>query len=451
MPIIKPSGVSGTRDYLPAEAIARQGIVDTIRRVYGLFGFVPIETPAIERLDVLTGNSPDFDTRLFRTSVVQGLGDLEVESSLALRFDLTVPLARVVAAYPDIPKPFKRYQVGSVWRGETPQHGRYREFMQFDADIIGSRSILADAEIIHMMHEVMKALGFERFVIQINSRKILNGLLSKFPDLTSSQRIEVLRILDNKALPSERALKALMREAENEHDQSAPALSQEQSKEILAFVAIKDGDILAQAEAIIGETELGREGITELRAISANLNALDIPSENWIIDLSIARGLGYYTGPVFETVLLDLPEIGSVYSGGRFDGLADRFIRGSNIPGVGTSVGVDRLFAAKETLGLVESKLSNTQVLILLFDPSITTEYLQLAVVLRAAGISTEVYLDEKPFGAQLGYAAKLSIPWVVIIGPDEKQAGKVSIKNMETREQQTVDKNQLVAIIRGQ
>ena len=275
---VKPRLVSGTRDYLPAEAIARQKMIETIRRVYESFGFLPIETPGLEPLDVLTGNDSSFNMRLFRTTVAQGMEvpDFGRGDPKALRFDLTLSLSRVVASYPEIPKPFKRYEIGRVWRGETPQAGRFCEFMQFDADIIGSRSILADTEIIQLMYEVMRALGFERFVVRINSRKILNGLLSKFPRLTSSQSIEVLRILDKAMFPDD-TCNALMRGPENEYDDSAPALSYEEADYITAFVGIEGDGILSQAEDLVGDTALGREGLIELREISENLNALGIP------------------------------------------------------------------------------------------------------------------------------------------------------------------------------
>jgi len=450
---IKPERVGGTCDYLPETALARQKMFDTIRKVYESFGFLPIETPAIERLEVLTGNDSSFDMRLFRVAVAQGIGEAVFDQvvPLALRFDLTIPLARFVAAHPELTKPFKRYHVGPVWRGETPQLGRFCEFTQFDADIIGSDSILADTEIINLMYEVMKALRFERFVIRINSRKILNGLLSKFAGLTPRQKIEVLRILDKaEKIEEEEMHKALTRKPDSSFDETAPQLSRQDADEIIRFVCIGSGDVLRQAEAIVGDTELGQEGISELREICQNLDLLRISSANLVVDLSVARGLGYYTGAVFEVFLTDLPEIGSVYSGGRFDGLLSRFIPDSNIPGVGASVGVDRLFAGMGELGIVELKQSNTRVLITLFDQDLQPEYLLLAQELRQSGIATEVYLDNKPLKVQLGYAAKLGIPFVAIIGPDEKEAGKVSIRNMTDRTQETVSKEDLIAIVGG-
>lgn len=455
---IKPEIIGGTRDYMPATMIARQKMLDTIRGVYERFGFSPLDTPSVERLGVLTGNDLNFNMQLFRTLVARGANkispeDLELEeANMALRFDLTVPLARVVAANPELPKPFKRYQVGNVWRGERPQLGRFREFAQFDADIIGSRSMLADTEIVNVMYEVMKTLGFKRFLIRINNRKLLNGLLSMCPSLVRREQNEdVLRILDKaEKTTGKEIVKMLSRKPENVYDESAPALSEKEIALIMGFLEItgESSEILDKAETILKETELGMEGIAELREITTNLQAINIPQTNWTIDLSIARGLGYYTGPVFETSLLDIPEIGSVYSGGRFDGLTNRFIPGSNIPGVGASVGVDRLFVAMEKLEMIELKPSVTQVLIALFDSDLQKDYLQLASTLRELRIPTEIYLNNEPLGVQLGYAAKLGIPFVVIIGSNESKANKISLRNMATRKQVTIDKEGLIAIL---
>ncbi|OGZ27213.1 MAG: histidine--tRNA ligase [Candidatus Nealsonbacteria bacterium RIFOXYB1_FULL_40_15] len=454
---IKPDKVGGFLDYLPPVMIARNKMLSTIEAVYQSFGFLPLDTPAVERLEVLTGNRSGFQMNLYRTVVASGLESISdaakrQDMDLALRFDLTVPLSRVVAAYSDkLPKPFKRYQVGKVWRGERSQAGRYREFVQFDADIIGCRSVIADTEIIQIMHTVMTALGFENFLIRINNRKIFEALNEIIGLDDPEKREELIRIIDKRDKVGDEELKAeLMREPDNQYD-PAPNLSAEKAEKVMRFIAIQGScdEILAQAESVVGSSKIGGEGVAELRRIADNLRSLAIPEANWKMDLSIARGLGYYTGPVFETVLTDLPEIGSVYSGGRFDGLTNRFISNSNIPGTGASVGVDRLFAAMEKLGKIQVVPSLTKVLVTVMDPSLCVECLRIANEVRAAGIPTELYLEEAPLKSQLAYALKQEIPLVVIMGSDENEKGQVSLKNMAARSQEALDKSVLVSRIK--
>jgi histidyl-tRNA synthetase len=449
---IQPELIGGFLDFLPSTMIARQAMLDTIREVYERFGFVPLETPAVEKLSVLTGNNPNFTMLLYRTAVVRGLKGLdqssfEGEDQMALRFDLTVPLARVVSAYPDrITKPFKRYQVGKVWRGEKPQAGRFREFYQFDADIVGSRSMMADAEIICLMAEVMKALGLSDFLIRVSDRKVLEGLNSLLGLTDEAQRTEVMRIVDKREKVGNEEVKIeLSREPVHKYD-PAPNLSSEQADRVMDFLDIKQGgeEALESASSIVGSVPIGAKGIAELREIASYLDVLGVSRDNWCIDLSIARGLDYYTGPVFETTLGALPELGSVYSGGRFDGLTDRFIPGSNIPGTGASVGVDRLFAAMQQLGKFEAKFTVTKVLIASLDPSLNNEYLKIVKELREAGIPSEVYLAEDPLKKQLGYAAKKRIPFMIILGPDEFSKGVVALRNMDTRSQETMGREAL-------
>lgn len=451
--VIKPEKVGGFLDYLPPVMLARQHMLDVIKTVYELFGFMPLDTPAVEKLDVLTGNNPDFRMNLYRVLIATGLTDIneaaqKCDADLALRFDLTVPLSRVIAAYPDkINKPFKRYQIGKVWRGERVQAGRYREFVQFDADIIGSRSTMADTEIIQLMYEVMTALGFSNFLIKINNRKIFEGL-NKYVGLEDkSKEAEMMRIIDKlEKIGNEAVAEELKREPDNKYD-PAPNLSSDNIDKILSFISItgSHSEVLDKAEKIVGGVEIGKEGIDELHEIVRNLEVLEIPEKNWAIDLSLARGLGYYTGPVFETTLNDMPEIGSVFSGGRFDGLVDRFVPNSNIPGTGASVGVDRLFVAMEKLGKIEIVPSLTKVLVVMFDSTLRNDYLRTANQIRKMGISTEIYFDEVSLKTQFTYAAKQEIPLVVIIGSKEKAENKVALKNMRTRTQETVDKNQLL------
>ncbi|MEK7478107.1 MAG: histidine--tRNA ligase [Patescibacteria group bacterium] len=455
MKTIKPELLGGFQDFLPSNMIARQKMISTIQRVYELYGFLPLDTPCMERWDVLTGGSADFSKSIFVSKIVRGEEDKnEVfdEQDFALRFDLTVSLARVIAAYPQLSKPFKRYQIGKVWRGESPQHGRYREFMQFDIDTIGSRSMLADTEIIQVMYEVMRALGIDKFLIRFNNRKILNSV-AEMVDCGQRSK-DLYRIIDKlDRIGKNGVLAELCRPPDNKYDESALALSPEQAELISRFLDIRSLDsnaTLSVLEDFFGSDQAtGRDGILELRQIVRNLKELAIPEDKWTIDLSVARGLDYYTGPVFETTLLDCPEIGSVFSGGRFDGLTNRFLSGSNIPGVGASVGVDRLVAALEKLGKLEKQETVAKVLVTVFGPDLMPASLRFAKSLRQADIKTELYISEEPFKAQIAYAVKQEIPFVVIIGPDEEAKGLVSLKDMKERYQVTLTKDDCLARLR--
>lgn len=415
---------------------------DTIRAVFERFGFLPLDTPGTEREDVLTGGDPEFRKQIFRVSQ-----DGTEERELALRFDLTVPLARVVASYPnDLPKPFKRYQMGKVWRGERQQAGRFREFVQFDADIVGSKSPMADAEIISLMYETMTALGFSKFIIRVNDRKILNGLAA-YAGFSEDKNDAVLRAIDKlDKMTWEAVREELMRG-------TGSALSSAQADAIKKFIDIRGGsamETLVKAGELMANSEQAQEGIRELGEIASCLAALGVPEQAWTIDLSVARGLGYYTGPVFETTLLDLPSIGSVFSGGRYDGLVNRF-SSIKVPATGTSVGVDRLFAAMEKLKMVPSETTVTRAMVLNFAPD-ARFLVQTAVAdLRRAGIPAEVYLGgEVTLKAQLSAAIKQGIPFVVIIGDDERASGKAQVKDTVQRTQTEVPFREIASYITG-
>jgi len=371
-----------------------------------------------------------------------------------LRFDLTVPLARVVASDQTLPKPFKRYQIGYVFRGERPQKGRYRGFLQFDADIVGSSSTLADTEIIQLMYKTMLSLGVENFIIRINNRKVLDGLaeLSNF-STPQERKKEVFRILDKlEKIGWEKVAEELKREPDNEYDISAPNLKEKDIEVIKDFIETqgKNEEVLKKLKKLFKDIPSGLEGTKELEEISFNLKSLDIPEKYWKIDLSIARGLDYYTGPVFETILPEIPSIGSVFSGGRYDGLVSNF-SDMKIPATGASVGVDRLFAALESLGKISKQKTKTKVLITFFDKELQSDYLKLSKTLRGTGISTEIYIgDEKAFKAQLAYALKKEIPIVLILGKDEKKKGVISVKNLREKTQQEVKESNLIQYIKN-
>ena len=422
---IDPSLAAGFKDYLPRDMVPRQRIVDTIRSVFERFGFAPLDTPGLEREEVLTGGDPNFQMKIFRSRL------REEDEGLALRFDLTVPLARVVSLYPDqIAKPFKRYQVGKVWRGEKPQAGRYREFVQFDADIVGSSRTMADAEIIALIYETMVALGLSRFLIRVNNRKVLNGLAMSI-GFDQERTTDVLRIIDKLESHGWDNVSGELAEKIGLNSNQLSKL-----KQFLDLSADNPSNLLVELATIMGNQAGASEGMRELAEITQHLEALNVPSKNWVIDLSVARGLGYYTGPVFETVLTDLPSIGSVFSGGRFDALVERF-GGPSIPATGASIGVDRLFSAMEKLDLLPEGETVTQVLILNFNPEAEFECERIAHSLRVAGFCTEIYLGkEVTISGQMAYAVRQGIPITILIGEREKARGTCQIKDMIRRVQ---------------
>ncbi len=409
---IKAELPGGFRDYNPSEAILRQRLLEKIRKTFEEFGFDPMETPGVERTEVLTGGEKESQKIIFNVK-----GSREKTSDSSLRFDLTVPLARFLAANPEIPKPFKRYQIGNVWRGESPQAGRFREFMQADIDIVGSSSPDADSEIVAVIYTFLKKLGLNKFVIKINNRKLLNEL-PQYAGFPEKKLWNALRIIDK------------------QDKQGEVKVSQELKKEFGPKVTTKIQEFLKNPPA--------QEGWKELEEIERNIQALGVEKQNYSIDPTIVRGLGYYTGPVFETVLLEAPEFGSIWSGGRYDGLMVPFT-GQKIPAVGASIGVDRLFAALDKLGLLKKKQTTTKVLILDLSPTLKKEYQEFATTLREANINTSLYLgDDKAFQAQLSYAIKKEIPNVLIYGDIEQKKNIVTIKNLVTREQKEVPKEKL-------
>ena len=435
---IEPKLASGFRDYLPQDATAREWMIETIKAVFKRFGFAPLDTPGVEREEILTGGDANFKKQIFKLSLAGQ------DEKTALRFDLTVPLARVVAGYSsEISKPFKRYQVGSVWRGERAQAGRYREFLQFDADIVGASSIAADAEFISLVYEAFSALGLKKFIIRVNNRKILNALpeSANFPKAKTG---DVLRIMDKLDKSGWKSVEAEL--------VSGPKLKKESVARIKEFLNIKgtNGEILGSLIEIFGKAGASRDGVDELARLRANIEALGVPDGNWKIDLSVARGLGYYTGMVFETVVNEYPDLGSVASGGRYDDLVSRFGTAS-IPATGGSIGVDRLFVALEKLKLFPNFSANASVLLLNFDDESEMICESLATDLRQGGISTEFYLgQEKTLRSQRAYAAKGNYPIVIILGSDERKKETVQVKKMRERTQEEIEKDDILEYLKN-
>jgi histidyl-tRNA synthetase len=430
-PVIKPQTLKGFRDYLPGPMIAREHLIDTARRVYRGFGFSPIDTPALEYSEILLGKGGDeTDKQLFRFTD-QG------ERDVAMRFDLTVPLARFAAQHlQEIGTPFKRYHIATVWRAEKPQKGRFREFIQCDFDTLGTDSNIADAETLLVIHDLMQRLGFSKFAIRINNRLVLNGLLEHLG--LTGQTVGVLRALDKLPKIGQDAVIAEMTEKVGTSAAQADAVLK------MTELTGSSADVLSQVETMLAGNEQGLAGVFKLRELFAWSAAAGVSEERVALDLSIARGLDYYTGTIYETFLSDLPGIGSVCSGGRYDNLAGLFTS-QKLPGVGASLGLDRLLAAMEELGMLAAASTPAPVLILLFDAAHTGDYLRIARTLRAAGIDTEVFCDARNIGKQLSYASRKGFKAAVIAGQTEFAQGTFQVKDLQAGQQTTVTEADLV------
>lgn len=428
--IVEPRLLRGFRDYLPAQMNARLKMISTIRGVYESYGFLPLDTPAQEHLVSLIGYGDESTKQIFHFKNPE-------EEHVALRFDLTVPLARVVAQYPDLVLPFRRYQIAPVWRADKPDPGRFREFIQFDLDSVGVSSTAADAEIICAMYDTLRALGIQRFKIRFSNRKVLNSLLD-FAGIAHRSAHKVFRVLDKLEKIGKGGVKAELTSGRVDvSGDKIPGLGldADQVERIKQFLELPSGrrrEVLTALSDLFKNVSSSKEAEEELRFICDSLDALDIPEEYVQLDLSVARGLDYYTGPVFEAVLTDAPEFGSVIGGGRYDGLVERFL-GKTIPAVGASIGVDRLFAAMQKLGLIELVPSTAQVLVTVMEQSRLQEYQKITRELRQSGFKTELYLgDERTLGKQLQYANRLQIPVAVIVGGNEFSKNEVTIKNLK-------------------
>ncbi len=417
--IIQPRTLKGFRDYLPAAMLAREKTVETARKVYRGYGFAPIDTPALEYEEILLGKGgAESDKQMYRFEDHGG-------RRIGMRFDLTVPLARFAAQHAnELGTPFKRYHIATVWRGENTQRGRYREFMQCDFDTIGTKSTAADIETALVIHDLFRAIGFERFTIHINNRKVLTGLL-EILGLTDRSG-EVLRALDKLSKIGRDRVSAEM----VEHAGATP----EQADNVLRLSDISGsaGEVLAQVSPLVAASEVGREGTDILSELLAAVSAAGVAPERVKLDLSIARGLDYYTGTIFETFLDDLPGIGSVCSGGRYDNLAELYTK-QELPGIGASLGLDRLLAAMEELGITEKTATPAEIFIPFFDADRLHDYLALAASLRATGLGVEVFPEAKKLGPQLKYADRHGHRIAVIAGSREFESGTCQLKNLAT------------------
>ena len=416
---IEPRTLQGFRDYLPETMMPREKLMETARRVYRSYGFCPIDTPALELLEILLGNgSEETDRQIYHFETA---GNKKV----GLRFDLTVPLARFAATYAnELGLPFKRYHIAPVWRGERPQAGRFREFVQCDFDTIGTESVAADIETALVIHDLLDEIDVGEFKLRINNRQILNGLLGKLN--LSDQSIPILRAIDKLEKTDAAAVTAEMAQT--------AGVTADQAQQILQFADTKGtpDEVLASLDRLMQGSETGQAGVARLAELVSALKSVGIKPERYALDVSIARGLDYYTGVIFETTLLELPKIGSICSGGRYDNLAELYTK-QHLPGIGASLGLDRLLAALETLKRIEPVRAAAPVLITYFDNQALHSYLQIAALLRKAGVGVEVYPDPKKLGAQLKYAAQRGFRAAIIAGSDELGRGTCQVKNLRT------------------
>jgi len=427
MASIKPRTLSGFMELLPAPQIQMERVMEVLRTTYSLYGFTPLDTPAIESADVLLAKGGgETEKQIYRFQ--------KGDSDLALRFDLTVPLAKYVALhYGELSFPFRRYQIGKVYRGERAQRGRFREFYQADIDIIGDGKldIVNEAEIPAIIYKTFTTLGLKRFQIRVNNRKILNGFYASLG--LTEQSGDIMRTVDKlEKIGAEKVCTILKDDL---------GLTEEQAQAILDFMAITgtNEQVLQALEGYRGKNELLDLGLDELTTVTRYLSAFGVPEENFAVDLTIARGLDYYTGTVYETAMLDHPEIGSICSGGRYDNLAEYYID-KQLPGVGISIGLTRLFYVLGEQKMLNDGLNTApaDVLILPMTQDLAPA-IRLATSFREQGIRVQLYCEQKKFKAKMSYADKLGIPYAVFLGEDEIAAGVCSVKDLTKGEQITV------------
>jgi histidyl-tRNA synthetase len=435
--LIEPRTLKGFRDFLPREQIVRERLVEKARQVYRSYGFAPIDTPALEYTEILLGKGgAESDKLLYR---FKDHGDRDV----SLRFDLTVPFARFVAEHiGQLGTPFKRYHMGPVWRGENTGHGRFREFWQCDFDTIGTTSNAADIETVLVIHDLMRALGFEAFTIRVNNRMVLNGLLEELG--MQGKSVPLLRALDKlDKIGPDKVVAEMVEQA---------AVTPEQAGRVLQMAGIKGAnrEILDRLQNDFGSNPTAGEGIARLRQLVEVAGAAGIDEARIQIDVAIARGLDYYTGTIYETVLDNKRDIGSVCSGGRYDNLASLYTK-QVLPGVGASLGLDRLLAAMDELGMLkDSAATPAPVLVVQFDAKYLGEYQRMARMLRGEGIGAEVYPDAKKLGQQFKYAEGRGFKVALSAGGDEFAQGVWKVKNLAQREEKTVAAGEVVAAVRG-
>jgi len=438
--MVQPRIMTGFMELLPEDQIQFNRMRDTIRGVYEEFGFLPLDTPVIELSEILLAKAGgETEKQIYRFQ--------KGDHDLALRFDLTVPLARYTAQHEnELIFPFKRYQIGKVFRGERPQKGRYREFYQCDIDVIGHEelSLYYDAEIPAVINRVFEKLAFGEFTIRMNNRKLLNGFFGRLG--LSDQIADILRIIDKLEKIGPDAVRSELLEL---------GVSEAQLDEILGFLAIKgtNDEVLVKLKELVREDEEDQtfeQGVSEMELVVSNMRLLGIPKERFEIDLTIARGLDYYTGTVYETKLNDYPELGSVCSGGRYDNLTGHYTK-TKMPGIGISIGLTRLFSKLKEAGLLKAESRTlSSVLVVPMSDNEMPAALTAAKVLRSHGIKTDVYYENKGLKQKLKYASRLGVPFVVLIGESEAAEGQVQLKDMRASEQTLLTIQEAAAFIKN-
>ncbi|MDD6161063.1 MAG: histidine--tRNA ligase [Oscillospiraceae bacterium] len=434
----KPRTLSGFMELLPEKQAQFDRMMALLRRSYSLYGFTGLDTPVIEASEVLLAKAGgETEKQIYRFT--------KGDTDLSLRFDLTVPLAKYVALhYAELAFPFRRFQIGKVYRGERAQRGRFREFYQADIDIIGDGKldITNEAEIPSIIYKTFTSLGLKRFQIRVNNRKVLNGFYSML-GLTEKSG-DIMRTVDKLEKIGPEKVKDILTGEE-------VALTAGQADEILRFIAIKgsNAEVLSALEGYLGRDEIFDQGLSELKAVVKYLSAFGVPEANFAVDLTIARGLDYYTGTVYETFMTDHPEIGSVCSGGRYDNLAE-YYTDKQLPGVGISIGLTRLFYVLEEQGMLNPQLNTApaDVLVLPMTEDLSAA-ISFATLLRDSGVRAQLYTEQKKFKQKMSYADKLGVPFVAFLGEDEIGAGSVSVKDMATGEQVTLPVSEAVAKVK--
>ena len=435
----KPRTLSGFMELLPEQQVQFDRMMELLRRSYSLYGFTPLDTPIIEASEVLLAKGGgETEKQIYRFT--------KGDADLALRFDLTVPLAKYVALhYADLSFPFRRFQIGKVYRGERAQRGRFREFYQADIDVIGDGKldIVNEAEIPAIIYNTFTALGLERFQIRVNDRKILNGFYAMLG--LTDQAPDIMRTVDKlDKIGPDKVRELLVGED--------IGLTGEAAGEILSFIAIKGSnqEVLTALEGYRGRNELFDQGLDELTTVVKYLAAFGVPEDHFAVDLTIARGLDYYTGTVYETAMLDHPEIGSICSGGRYDNLSE-YYTDKQLPGVGISIGLTRLFYVLSEQGMLNGDMNTApaDALILPMTDDLSPA-ISFASQLRQAGVRAQLYTEQKKFKQKMSYADKTGIPYVVFLGEDEIARGVVSVKDMASGQQQTLPQEQAIALIQS-
>jgi len=438
---LKPKTPKGMRDFLPSDMYKREYVYGVVREVFESFGFEPISTPVMELEKNLMGNyGADAEKLIYHAKHTEG------KEQLALRYDLTVPLSRFFAEHEnELPLPFRRYHIAPVWRGERPGRGRYREFIQCDADIVGIKGIAADAECVSVVYAALTRLGFQDFTIKMNTRKLLTGV-GVYAGVPDDQLGELYRSIDK---TDKIGLEGVAKELADS------GMAQEVIDRMVGLLGLQTDDkdaVLAHLQAEMGHIEIAQEGIQELQDLVKYTRAFGVDDANTMLDFTMVRGLGYYTGPIFETVITKPENLGSVQGGGRYDELIGLF-RHQSLPTTGISLGIERIIDLMDQLDLYPEsvKQSPIHVLVTVFDDNLLAESMKLAAELRNAGVSAEVYLDpRKSLGKQLGYAEGKGMPCAAIIGSDELAQGVVKLKRLADRHEETIQRGDVAQTVQA-